>query len=398
MACVSARMSDHESDRLFQSGRYEDAIARLSLGLKKQGESGRDSLLYLLDLGLVLHTAGQYAESNQAFLRADQMAEIKDYTSLATEAATLLTTENLKDYTGEDFEKVLINTYLAMNYAALGDLENARVEARRVNQKLYRMMTEGKRKYQLNAFARYFSAILYESEKNPNDAYVDYKNTWQLLPTFPGLGRDLWRCAWQLRMPDEMERWDREFGLTPQDHAQAQQLSSHLSEIIVVYENGISPIKQPHPSFESIPQFVPRNNPVQYAMIEIDGKDQGMTHVLENIEATAIHHLNENYAGILAKKLAGVLAKEGVAYGIEKATHNKDLGLFAKLFMFVTDEADLRSWNLLPKDLQLFRVAMRPGTYSVRAYPVGGAPLSEKKVTVSAGKKSFVYFRSIPAF
>ncbi len=186
-ACVSARMSDHESDHLFQQGHYEQAAERLEKGLKEYGQ-GRDELLYLLDIGLSLHSAGKYDESNKVLLKADKIAEIKDYTSLTEEGATLLTSENIKDYKGEDFEKVLINTYLAMNFALMGDFENSLVEARRVNHKLHLMITEGQRKYKQNAFARYLSAILYEAEHNFNDAYVDYKNTWKLVPDYPGSG------------------------------------------------------------------------------------------------------------------------------------------------------------------------------------------------------------------
>jgi hypothetical protein len=166
-------MSDHESDRLFRVGKYDDAASRLKSGLLSHGEQGRDSLLYLLDIGLSLHSAGKYDESNQAFLKADKIADIKDYTSLSAEAATLFTSDNLKDYKGEDFEKVLINTYLSMNFALMGDFESSLVEARRVNHKLHLMVTEGKRKYKQNAYARYLSAILYEAENNYNDAYGD---------------------------------------------------------------------------------------------------------------------------------------------------------------------------------------------------------------------------------
>src|SRR5262245_35225402 len=107
-ACASARMSDREADNLFRSGNYDGAAEHLRKGLEKEGESGKDSLLYLLDLGLSLHSAGKYDESNKVLLKADRIADIKDYTSLAAEAGTLITSENTKDYKGEDFEKVLI--------------------------------------------------------------------------------------------------------------------------------------------------------------------------------------------------------------------------------------------------------------------------------------------------
>lgn len=396
--CVSARMSDHESDRLFRSGRYDEAAERLKKGYEAQGENGRDSLLFLLDMGLALHSSGKYDESNRAFLKADQIAEVKDYTSIAQETGTLLTSDNIKDYKGEDFEKVLINTYLAMNYALMGDFENALVEARRVNSKLYRMITEGERKYKQNAFARYLSAILYEAEENYNDAYVDYKNTLKLAPETFGLGLDLWRCAWLLHIPDQMEHWDQVFRLGPEDHQQAKLLAPKKgkSEIIVLYENGISPIKRPNPHFSELPKFYPRWNPVWDAEVRLNGVQAGRTRMLDNIEQTAITNLDDKYAGLVAKKIAGVVAKESVAYGVRKSTDSELLGFLTRVALYASDQADLRSWNLLPRDLQILRMTVDPGIYQVELTPIGSASLPPKIVQVAQGKKAFVNFRYMP--
>jgi hypothetical protein len=399
-------MSDHASDRALRSGQYDEAIAKLKEGVEKQGEDGRDSLLYLLDLALVLHTAGKIEESTQVFLRADKIADISDYTSLSTEAATLLTSDNIKHYKGEDFEKVLINTYLAMNYAVMGDFENALVEARRVNTKLYRMVTEGEKKYKQNAFARYLSAILYEAEGEYNDAYIDYKKTRELEPKFPSIGKDLWRMAYALKMRDDLEKWDLEFNLTQQDRETAKQLipkknrKDNPSEIIVLYENGISPVKRPNPQFTQVPRFFPRSNPAGGARIEVLGEGQtfnGLTSVLHDIESTAIFNLEEKYSALVAKKLAGVVAKEIVGNQVENATDSKFLGFLTKLALYASDQADVRSWNLLPKDLQVVRFMVNPGTYQIRATPMGLAPLQEKTVQVASGKKIFVCFRYIPS-
>ena len=398
LGCVSARMSDVEADRLFRSAHYEEAAAHLKKGLIEQGEHGRDVLLYLLDIGLSLHSAGQFEASNEAFLKADHIAEIKDYTSLSAETVTLVSSENLKDYPGEDFEKVLINTYLAMNYALLGDVENALVEARRVNHKLHLMVTQGGRKYKQNAFARYLSAILYESEQNYNDAYIDYQYVYRLKPDYPGLGLDLWRCAWHLQMSDEMDKWDEVFHLTPQDHAWIKEGSgkSQKGEIIVLYENGVSPIKRPNPSFQSLPRFYPRYNPVFTAQVSVDGEVRGMTSVLENIEATAIQNLDEKYGKLIAKKLAGTAVKGAIAYGVGHKTQDSSLGLLVYLLLDAADQADLRSWHLLPRDLQVLRVRVDPGLHRVQVLPLGAAALSEKVIQVGAGKKVFVNFRFMP--
>jgi hypothetical protein len=416
--CVSARVMDREADNLFRGGRYEEAAAHLQKSLQEQGENSRDQLLYLLDIGLSLHAAGKFEESNKVLLQADKIAEIKDYTSLSKEGATLLTSDNIKDYKGEDFEKVLINTYLSMNYALMGDYENALVEARRVNHKLYLMVTEGSRKYKQNAFARYLSATLYEASGDYNDAYIDLKETLKLEPQFPNLGRDLWRVAKLNGMRDEADEWDEQFKLTAEDHKQAMLGAprSGLGEIIVLYENGISPVKRPNPSFSELPKFYPRFNPVAYAKVDVapvtatgpqpaaaqPGMTLSVTHyqadtaILHNVEATAIENLDEKWGGLLAKKLAGIVAKEVVADQIGRRT-SPLVGALARIAFYVSDQADCRSWSLLPHDLQIARIPVAPGTYAVQVTPVGaGRNLPEKTIQVAAGKKVFVDFRYMP--
>jgi len=399
-ACVSARMSDTQISRDFSAGKYTQAVQRLEKGLKAQEPNGRDLLLYLMDLGLVLHTAGRYEDSTRFFRRADDIADIKDYTSLSAETATLLTSDNIKDYKGEDFEKVLINTYLALNYALIGKDEDALVEARRVNRKLLLMVQQGGRKYQQSAFARYLSAILYEKDGNWNDAYVDYKETQKLAPAFPGLGRDLWRLARLSGNAEDSEKWEKEYSLSEEDRREAFRVGpkSEEGEIIVIYQNGISPEKVPHESAYNVPKFRARYNPVRSARVLVDGAYAGKPAILHDIEATAIRNLADNMAGIIAKKVvAGTVAKEAAAYGIEKATDSPLLGLAAKVFFYASDQADLRSWNLLPRDLQIARIPVQPGLRSVRIEPEGRpSQAMEKTVQVGRGKKVFVNFRYMP--
>jgi len=401
--CVSARMSDRGIEQDFSRGRYSEAITRLQKGVQSQEPDGRDLLLYLMDLGLVLHTAGRYEESTKIFLRADQLAEIKDYTSLSAESATLLTSDNLKPYKGEDFEKVLINAYLAMNFALLGRNEEALVEARRVNRKLQLMIDEGGRKYQQNAFARYLSAILYEAEQNWNDAYIDLKKVLELKPDFPGLGKDLYRAARLNRNAEDSEKWVVQFNLSPEDRAAALRVGPKAAdgEVIVLFQNGISPEKVPHESTHNVPRFRPRRNPIREAQVYLDQQEVGTPRVLHDIEETAIRNLNDNMAGIIAKKvIAGTVAKEAASRGIEKATDSPLLGLAAKVFFYASDQADLRSWNLLPRDLQILRFPATPGLHTVRLEPRGGRKGGlnsyEKTLQVVAGKKTFVSFRTLP--
>ena len=396
--CASARMNDRASDDLFARGQYDSAATSLINGYHQEGEDGRDALLYLLDIGLALHSAGHYMKSIEYFLKADHLADVTDYTSLSTELATLVVSDNAKVYRGEDFEKVLINTFLAMNYAALGNLEDALVEARKVNHKLELFVTEGKKKYKQSAFARYLSALLYEAEGNWNDAYVDYKNTRSLLPDYPGLGQDLFRAAKALRINDEADEWRRIYRL---NSSELEKLTGALrdpkrAEIVVVYENGISPIKVPHPSFEAVPKFFPRHNPVRSARVEVDGADAGRPYMLEDVEAVAIANLDEKYAGILAKKAAGLLTKAGIGYAVGRAVKSDVAGFLTGYLLAKADSADCRSWNLLPRDLQILRIPIQPGSHKIQVFPEGAAALPPRVVQVAPAKKIFVNFRYTP--
>jgi uncharacterized protein len=128
----------------------------------------------------------------------------------------------------------------------------------------------------------------------------------------------------------------------------------------------------------------------------VNGQPKGETAVLENIETTAIENLDEKYAGLIAKKVAGVVAKELVSHQIGKMTDSPLIGFAAKIVMYASDQADVRSWNLLPKDLQILRIVVDPGTYTVRATPLGAPALPEKVIQIAPRKKVFVNFRYMP--
>jgi len=398
--CVSARKLDTRVDDAFGRGDYAAATQYLEDGVKRQGEEGKDALLYLMDLGLTQHTRGDYGSSTRTLLKADQMAEIKDYTSLSREASTLLVSDTTKPYKGEDFEKVLINSYLALNFALQEDYESALVEARKVNRKLYLMVNEGKRNYQQSAFARYLSALLFESSGQFNDAYVDYKLTRELMPGWKRLGEDLYRMAYLLRMPDEMERWQKEYQLAEEDRQQALELTRgkpRPGELIVIFQNGISPVKVPNPDFHSVPMFRARRNPVRAAEVRVDGRYLGATEVLHDIESTAIQNLRDNTAGIIAKKIGGAFAKGMVGAGVARATKNEGLGELVNLVLYVADQADTRSWALLPRDLQILRAPLAEGDYDVEVHPVrSGRKPFRQRVKVTSGKRTWVNIRYVP--
>jgi hypothetical protein len=257
------------------------------------------------------------------------------------------------------------------------------------------LVSQGGRKYHQNAFARYLSGMLYESEGEWNSAYIDYKKTFELAPQFSVVQKDLVRLARWLRMDDQAQDWAKRFDISRDEWKfLGSRESKNRSEIVVIYENGISPEKLPNPYYHSIPMFVRRHNPVEDAEVYLDGEAQGKTQVLFDVEQIAIQNLEEKFAGIIAKKVAGAVAKEAVSYGLGQATQSREVQGIARLIFYLADQADLRSWKLLPKDFQVLRVPATPGVHTIQIQ--AGREKREKTVQVEPGKKVFVSFRYLP--
>src|ERR1700733_2956911 len=117
MGCATYQSATEKARKDFYDGKYAEAAKDLEA---KANVDSKDQLLYLFDRGMALQLAGDYKASEKDWLAADKMSEVKDYTSLSTEVATLVTSDNIKQYKGEDFEKVIINALLAIDYTLQG--------------------------------------------------------------------------------------------------------------------------------------------------------------------------------------------------------------------------------------------------------------------------------------
>lgn len=183
---------------------------------EKAYADGDDQVVYLFEYGTAEQIAHDYDESNKAFLRAEDLTDIKDYHSVSRIAGSLVLNEGMIQYKGDDYEKVMVNAMLAINFLMQGKLEDARVECRKLNDKLYKFRFEGKKNYKQNPFAFYLSAMIWEQNKDWDTAYIDFKKAYDLNPNLEYLKEDLIRAAQNAQRPDELERWRKQFpGVKP---------------------------------------------------------------------------------------------------------------------------------------------------------------------------------------
>lgn len=376
-SCATYSAKTREGLEAFSSRDFSRSESDYSKGAE---EDGKDQLVYLFERGTVRRAAGHYEDSIKDFLLADKLSEIKDYTALATEAASVITTDAIRQYKGEEFEHVLVSAYLAMNYAALGKLEDAIVECRRVNRKLERLRSEGKRNYELNAFAQYLSGVLYEKERNWNDANIDYKKTSQILPEFSRIKKDLIKGALRTGNDADMNKWRRNFGVDNNDIEEARKELKSEGSVVLLYENGFAPEKITSPQWQELPEYRKRYNRHRAANLYLDGNLVARSEILYDVEKVAFQNLKQKYAGYIAKRIAGVVAREVIGDQIDKKTNNSGLGVLFKVAMYAANQADLRAWLTLPKDFQVARAEIAPGKYhaTIRLENVSGALEAEK--------------------
>ena len=416
-------------------------------------DSMLDSLAYLLEQGLCYHTQGDYAASNEVFFRAlaeiDE-AEAKAVISASDTAAglgTLMVNEKVSPYRGEIFEKVLLHAYLAMNFLMLGEPESARVEVRRMHMRLKdaeraqedeleaareRFRQDAARnpagapdetgvagtaqqlfeehravlarvpdafRYQ-DAFAYYLSGLTYQAQRPPeyNDAYIDLKKVIQLRPDARFLGPELVRLARASRLDDEYRKWSHAFPRT----ATPPENAGHL---VILYESGLAPWKKQASLVIpvgggklaplSLPAYVTRPNPAsRAALFANNGSMLGTTSVLSDVEAIAIKSLQDRMPSLIFKQLIRTTLKTAVA----NQADDQGARALINLINIITEQADQRSWLLLPQNLQVLRVSMLPGRHHLKIaiQAPGGGTLDVRtvQVEVRTGELSIVNLRS----
>jgi hypothetical protein len=354
-----------------------------------------DQLVYLLDYATALQEARRFKDSAEAYQQAAKIADVVDYHSISKIAASLIVSEEMIQYKGDDYEKVLIHAMNAVNYLELLQLDEALVETRDLNAMLYKFKNEAKKNYDQNPFAYYLSALIWEANHDYDDAYIAFKSAYDVAPGYAPLRQDLVRAAINAQRPEEVAKWKSQF---PEVQINPQWRDKTLGELVLVYEQGWGPRKVPRPESPRFPMLIPTSSNTQSAFL-VAGGMQIQTSTIFSVTDVAIKTLNDDYARLVAMRVAGVAAKAVIADQLGQK--NKALGAVAWLAMNLADRADVRQWSTLPQSFQIARLPLRAGKYKVNVnglgYGVGpsGENMPEREVVIRPGKKTFISWRSV---
>ncbi len=400
------------------SGRYDEAALILERNREEYARSS--DVLYHLEMGLVQHYGRRFEESSRHFFDAERRMQELYTKSVSTEAGSFAINDNLLPYEGEDHEKVLVNLFLALNFAEQGAWESALVEARKADVKLreYARAYEGKNSYKEDAFIRYVMGVLYEAGGELNDAFISYRNAYEAYgeyerlfgtraPSF--LGDDLLCAASILGFEEEREAFERRLR-----RGVDESRCSNGSLFIVVY-SGKGAIKEEvsfsvsipdtagiiHTFAVAVPKFRPREYSKRRYEIEVGEGVAGSavpTEVGEDITAIAAKALDDRIGMIYLKSggravmkfLAAEKAKSEFKKKEESEVANLLFSAVTDLFYRASEEADVRSWRTLPDNIQIARVRVQPGNHRVRVSSDEEGLILEREVEVKRGAVEFV--------
>jgi tetratricopeptide (TPR) repeat protein len=149
-----------------------DSAAHL---LAQRGVAPRDDLLRRLQLGVVLHEGGRWAESNEAFEWAEREADDRYARKLRQQVGSLLVNDGVVDFTPARPEMAMIPYYRMLNYLALGEKDEALVEARKAGAWIERVEDGGRPPCLGEGFVEYVAGLVYQAHGERNDALVAFR-------------------------------------------------------------------------------------------------------------------------------------------------------------------------------------------------------------------------------
>jgi len=397
--------------------------------LVEQAEDSYDEdsyLLYLMDLGMTLHLAGEYEESNKYLEEADELVAEQYTKRLSDEATAILLNEGALPYRGDPYEQVMINAVKALNYALLQNLSDALVEARKIDHRLNVLSDSvDQDEYREDPFARYLTGVLYEASGDLNNAFIAYRKAeegYRLAKPWSGvslpdmLKQDILRMTKSLHLQEEHQHYRQTFPHTP-DH---DPLPSSMAQVFVVSYNGRGPTKEDNLidvplSFEALqlaainkygfgggtrrtrgrdailygfqgqvvrvalPRSVPHPSQVAYSTVQ--AKQSGShyettTERVYDLGATAKKNLDDQFPTLMVRAAARGALKYGAAQGIGHGVRSSMKGnegqligflatAIATMVVIASEKADIRTWQTLPGEIQIGRLWLTPGEYTI---------------------------------
>lgn len=436
--CQTYHEQNKKSADLWRHGQVKAAAAEFTAKAAKEKDS-KDTVIWRLEEGAALRADGQFKESNTALEAAeekvnkfDEGAKIK----LGSETAALLSNQANLPYEGRAYDKIMLNTYKALNYLQLGEPDKARVEFTRALQRQEEAVEINKARVEKaeaaaakdekgkEAADKARENPKFQSQMDNNYAFLDkwqaeaiYKNPAALylhglffMATATGPA-DLELAKHSF---DEVAAMAKENKFVQQDQETIKQAlagQNPPATTYVIFESGMAPARDQVRI--DLPLIIVGVTSVSYvgaafptlkvqgshlSHLEVTaGEVKETTALVASMDAIIGREFKDELPTIITKTMVTTLAKAVKTYFTNKAAKEAG-GSWAELASIVgnavydasTNIADTRTWTTLPKEFQICRVP----TPADRKLQLGDGHL-KTEVTVGEGTINLVYVKAI---
>lgn len=408
ISCATYQTRSIDIKRTLQSGNYGAALEQIDKN--KFLSKPRNKLLYFFEKGKIAHLNRDYKLSNELLNKADYFIE-SNKKAFGNQIIGMLLNPEKETYKGEDFEKVAIHYYKALNYLFLNQYDEALVEAKRINFQIHSLNEKypagKKNRYNNDAFAHMLQGLLYEVLADVNNAFIAYRNAVDLYlennESFFGvhvpsqLIKDLFRTASIMGFEGEILRYEK---LLHTNYVPEK--VSDYGEAIVFWENGLVPFKEEvfygftilpgnragyvtiinkelnldfvlpistggngKSEFSdldifnvSFPKYIPQSSIFQSASVMANSQKYFLEPI-ENFETIAMRTLKDRTLREIGKTAARLATKKISEYTLKN--QNADLGTVLGIFNAFTEGADTRNWQSLPQQIFYSRIPLKKG-------------------------------------
>ena len=114
-----------------------------------------------------------------------------------------------------------------------------------------------------------------------------------------------------------------------------------------------------------------------------------------SVDEAAIKTLEDEYGELVAKRLAGIAAKEIVTHQVRQ--NDETAAAILNIVMHASDRADLRQWSTLPSTINLIRWDAPVGKYSLQlqSSEESSQQTIPQEIDIKGGKTSFIVWRTL---
>ena len=402
--CAAFRSYDPELHKTMDhvsSGNLDSAVEVL-----ESYNRGKDKdLLYYLELGMLQRLGDRYSDSQKSWMSANERVLAWEHTAqtnpakLLPGAASYLINDKVRTYEGHDYEKVMLLTYIALNFLAMGEYENARVAIKQTHE-LEAVIAELRRKevfeveqdawkrgartsfkelngypvqtidnpavnalknsYQ-SALSHYLAGFVYESLGEPSLAAPGYRLANELQPNQPLLEEALRGLDQRVSAPD-----------------------AGLTDVLFVIGSGTAPALQSRQFWLPIPAngtlvLLPISFPVMVAtstpylpgQLKLDDGQSLAVAPITSIDLMARRSLKDDMPGIMLRAAIRSTAKGVAQYQLLQQGRKQDNAALAiaalamTIGSVVTESADERTWRTLPSEIGIARGRLPAGTHTI---------------------------------